>query len=157
MERGWRLLNDLFTVSDPAGQPHETGGGGEQGEGEWGPPGKVSRGDWVFLATDSQLLKETAASRVHTPNVRVVTSPFPVVHSAGAGACGDSSECEALAANTTALEQVQVVGHAARALISLSLAPVVRRSRTRICAGSVGVAMGEGGASEGGRVELIDA
>ena len=130
VERGFRLLNDLFTVSDPASGPPETGDGGEQGEGEQGEgersdgcqqgPALQGRQDCVFLATDSLLLKETGAWRVQARNVCVVTSPFPVVHTAGAGACGDSGECRALAANLTLLEHVQVVCHAAVAVRGFS-------------------------------------
>ena len=107
---------------------HERGGqregqGDGDGEAEWRdvsphnnpelqrPHGVFLATDSVFLATDSPLLRETAASFVKGPNVCVVTSPFPVVHTAGAGACGDSGECQTLAANLTALEQVQVVWH----------------------------------------------
>ncbi len=99
-------------------EPRATGEGGGQGafdlEAELrdvSPQNNphLQRPHRVFLATDSPLLRETAASFVKGPNVCVITSPFPVVHSAGAGACGDSAECQILAANLTAQEHVQVV------------------------------------------------
>jgi hypothetical protein len=106
-------------ATDAQGGQGEGQGGGD-GEAEWRDMSVVSphniphlqRHHRVFLATDSPPLRETAASFVKGRNVCVVTSPFPVVHTAGAGACGDSGECQTLAANLTALEQVQVVCHA---------------------------------------------
>ncbi len=111
-------LKEPRATNERGGQGEGQGGG--DGEAEWRDESVVSphniphlqRPHRVFLATDSPLLRETAASFVKGRNVCVVTSPFPVVHTAGAGACGDSGECQTLAANHTALEQVQVVCHA---------------------------------------------
>jgi hypothetical protein len=76
----------------------------------------------IWLASDSGEIKEAVKEAIEAfvtgppdqhhrrgRNWTLATSPHAVVHTAGAGACGDSSECRAAAREVTREQHVQMV------------------------------------------------